>query len=255
VQTPTPRESSPSMDQFPSGASTSRSSAPRVKTGKFAAVPSKRSPSMQPRAIAARTDVAAEKILRAGAEDPNAVRVKGINFITFLEAISRSYGPLARQRIEQEAPGELGNALRFGGIVAGGWYKIGWYRALWHLIGEQFALDEAGVRRLSHKATAIGVNVVYRTLAKVTTPTILISISARIFGYYFDKGQLAVLESEPGRAVAEWTNCNGFDTYVWNHVAGGTIYFLGVAGAKTVEFNRLGGGGDANWMRCVFTYR
>jgi hypothetical protein len=183
------------------------------------------------------------------------VRVKGVNFIMFLDAVGRVYGSEARQRLEREATGQLGNALRFGGIVAGGWYNIDLYRAMWNLFCEQLRLDDAGVRRLSQKATGLGVNVVYRTLAKISTPAMLISLGERIFRNYFENGEVSVLESNANGAVVDFCRCYGFDNRIWNHVIGGCLYFLEVAGAKSIDFRVLSGGGATHRMRVAFNYR
>jgi hypothetical protein len=184
-----------------------------------------------------------------------AVRVKGVNFVMLLEAVVRIYGPEARQRIEREATSELADALRFGGIVAGGWYDVSLYRSLWHLIGSQLMLDNGGIRRLTQKATALSVSGIYRALATITTPAKLVAMGAKLFGNYYDGARFEVQESRQGNIVCEWTQCVGFDSYLWNHVVGGAIYFLEAAGAKSVEYRVLDGGGDANRLRVAFTYR
>jgi hypothetical protein len=77
-------------------------------------------------------------------------RVKGINFIMFLDAVARIYGTEAKQRLEKEASGELGDALRFGGIVAGGWYNIGLCK---YRLSNPSAIDDANpahIRRETH---------------------------------------------------------------------------------------------------------
>ncbi|HEY5961638.1 MAG TPA: hypothetical protein VIV60_33995, partial [Polyangiaceae bacterium] len=139
--------------------------------------------------------------------------------------------------------------------VAGGWYDVSLYRSLWHLISSQLTLDNAGIRRLTHKATALSVNGIYRALATITTPTKLVAMSAKVFGNYYDGARVAVQESRPGHIVCEWTQCVGFDSFLWNHVVGGSIYFLEAAGAKSVECRVLDGGGDSTRLRVAFTYR
>jgi hypothetical protein len=182
-------------------------------------------------------------------EDPaNAVRVKGINFLSCLDAIQRLYGPLARVRIEKETPGEVGNALKFGGIVIGGWYKASWYRAFWRSVAKELDLDELGARRLGHKATSLGVNGAYRALARMTSPEMLLTMATRAFGFFFDRGQLLVKQTEPQHLTAEFTQCVGFDPLIWNEVLGGAIYFVETAGASQVDVTIAGGGGNAAWM-------
>jgi hypothetical protein len=185
----------------------------------------------------------------------NSVRVKGINFLTCLDAIQKLHGPLARVRIEKETPGEVGNALRFGGIVVGGWYKASWYRAFWRSIAEQLNIDEAGARRLGHKAATVGVSGAYRALAKMSSPALLLSMSARAFGYYFDKGQLVVKQPEPSQFTAEWTLCIGFDSLIWSAVLGGATYFVEATGVTQIEVSVLGGGGNSPWMLATANFR
>jgi hypothetical protein len=189
-------------------------------------------------------------------EDPaNAVRVKGINFLSCLDAIQRLYGPLARVRIEKETPGEVGNALKFGGIVVGGWYRASWYRAFWRSIAKELDLDELGARHLGYKATSLGVNSAYRTLAKMTSTEMLVTMAARAFGFFFDRGQLLVKQPEPHHLSAEFTQCVGFDSLIWNEVLGGAIYFVEAAGATQVDITIGGGGGNAAWMLVHAKYR
>jgi hypothetical protein len=181
--------------------------------------------------------------------------VKGINFIELLSAVEKTYGAQARSRIERDAPGEFGDALRFGAIVAGGWYPIRWCREMLTVIADELGMDELGARRLSQKATGIGVNVVYRGLAKVSTPGLLIEAGARIFRHYFDRGELKVKLNVPGKIVVEWSGCHGFDPYLWNHVVGGVQYYLEAAGATHVGFSIQGGGKDESWMLATVTFR
>lgn len=188
-------------------------------------------------------------------DDPRTIRVKGINFLTCLDAVQKLYGLSARTRIEREAPGELGDALRFGGIVIGGWYKASWYRAFWRVVVEILNIDAAGTKRIGHKAAGIGVNVAYRTLSRLSTPAMLLSMSARAFGYFFDKGKLEVQQPESSRLTAHWTHCYGFDTNIWNEVAGGALYFIEATGAKNVDFSILSGGGSSDWMIASASYK
>jgi hypothetical protein len=183
------------------------------------------------------------------------VRVKGINFTTALDAVQQLYGPNARFRIEKESTGEIGDALRFGGIVAGGWYSAAWYREFWRSMRDILGIDESGARRIGHRAARIGVNVAYRALARMTSPSMLLSMSARAFGYYYEPATLAVKQPEPRRLTAEWRDCNGFDSLIWSEVEGGAIYFIEATGVTGVNFSVIAGGGHANFMLATATWR
>ena len=200
------------------------------------------------------SSIRSDSVVWLADDDPRSVRVKGINFVTCLDAIQKLYGPAARTRIEKETPGEVGDALRFGGLVVGGWYKVSWYRAFWQTIADKLNVDGASARRIGHKAAGIGVNVAYRTLARITTPAMLLSMSARAFGYYFDRGKLEVTQPEPNRLTAHWSQCFGFDAHIWHEVAGGAIYFIEATGVKNVDFAVLSGGGNSESMIATATF-
>lgn len=183
------------------------------------------------------------------------VRVKGINFTTALEAIQRIYSPTARLRIEKESPGEVGDALRFGGIVVGGWYPVAWYRDFWKSLQSNLGIDEAGARRIGHRAAGIGVNVAYRALARMSSPAMLLSMSARAFGYYYEPATLIVKQPEPKRLTAEWRDCHGFDNLIWSELEGGATYFVEATGVQGVVFSVIAGGGTASHMLATATWR
>lgn len=183
------------------------------------------------------------------------VRVKGINFTTGLEAITRLYGPTARNCIEKETPGDVGNALRFGGIVIGGWYSVAWYRGFWKAICDKLVADEAAARAIGKCATEISVNVAYRTLASMTSASLLLAMSTRTFGYYFQRGALEVTQPLPNRITARWRNCNGFNKTIWSVIEGACIYFIEGTGAKDVVFSVISGGTDTSHMLANATWR
>jgi len=165
------------------------------------------------------------------------------------------YGPSARQRIERETPGALGEALRFGGIVVGGWYGIAWYREFWMSLHDILGVDEAAARRIGHHSARISVNVAYRALARMTSPSMLLSMSARAFGYYYEPASLCVKQPDAKRLTAEWRDCDGFDSLIWSEVEGGATYFIEATGVTGVSLSVISGGGDANFMLATATWR
>jgi len=189
-----------------------------------------------------------------GESEDTEIRVKGINFTAGLDAILRLYGPSARSCIEKETPGAIGDALRFGGIVIGGWYSVAWYREFWKSIRDMLPADEATARAIGKCATEISVNVAYRTLASMTSPSLLVAKSTRTFGYYFQRGALEVTHPLPNRLTARWRNCNGFNKTIWNVVEGACIYFVEGTGAKDVAFSVVSGGADTSHMLANVTW-
>lgn len=183
------------------------------------------------------------------------VRAKGINFTAGLEAIQRLYGPAARECIEKETPGALGDALRSGGIVLGGWYSVAWYREFLQSMRNNLGVNEAAARRIGHCVTGISVNVAYRALARMTSTKMLVSMSKRAFGYYFQPGTLLVTLTEPKRLNAKWCDCDGFDSMIWSVVEGTFLYFVEATGAKNVTLAVMSGGDAANQMLATASWR
>lgn len=187
--------------------------------------------------------------------DESEIRVKGINFTVGLEALQRIYGTAARRSIEKKLPGAAGEALRFGGLVIGGWYPVSWYRDFWNAAEDVFDADEAAARRVGKLATEISVNVAYRALARMTSPKMLLAMSARAFGHYFQQATLVVTHPLPNRLTAKWRNCDGFNSMIWHVVEGGCMYFIEATGAKDVTFSVVSGGDSANHMLANLTWR
>ncbi|MEO9141715.1 MAG: hypothetical protein ABI332_05545 [Polyangiaceae bacterium] len=57
-------------------------------------------------------------------------KLKGVNFRSFMKAFRVLRGEEAVERMLADLPSEVSRALRYGGIVAGGWYPVAWYRLM-----------------------------------------------------------------------------------------------------------------------------
>jgi hypothetical protein len=258
-----PKHSGPTSETAgrgaPAGRAASAASLRATQPGNVESIRSNSTNSLKPAeagsAFIASTKELASNSIRPPSTNVNEIRVKGINFTTAMQAVHRLYGPAARDRIERETPGDFGNALRFGGIVIGGWYPIAWYRELWKSLNGCLGVDEAAAYRIGHRAAGLSVNVAYRALSRMSSPATLLAMSARAFGYYFESGSLIVKQPEPKRLTAEWRDCHGFDNFIWSEVSGGAVYFIEATGATNITFNVLAGGGNASTMLATATWR
>ncbi|MFZ5893859.1 MAG: hypothetical protein ACOY0T_22550 [Myxococcota bacterium] len=165
-----------------------------------------------------------------------------------MAAVEKLYGPEVSERIRTAAPDGVGDALRYGGIVVGGWYPIEWYRQLWTAIKEELALDEFAARTLGANAAEISVNRVYRAFARIASPSMLLRIASSAFKSYFDTGDIRVNLEGSHALIAEWRGCTGFDPMIWFDAVGGATYFLGASGVSEPKVTILSGGGDEDWL-------
>lgn len=197
--------------------------------------------------------VALESSARARAE--KAANAKGINFTTLLLAVDKVYGQGSSERVRGAIGGSAGHALRYGGLVVGGWYPIEWYQELWSGVQAALQVGEDGARQIGAAAAEIGVNRVYRMFSRLASPLMLMRIASGAFGSYYDTGGLEVRLDSANSLIAEWKGCTGFNALLWADLLGGAQYFLTSTGVSDVKITQLGGGGDENWLLARGTWR
>lgn len=190
--------------------------------------------------------VASDSALRARAE--NVANVKGINFTTLLLAVDKVHRQGAAERVRVAIGGSAGHALRYGGLVVGGWYPVEWYQELWTGVQTALQVGDEGARQIGACAAEIGVNRVYRTFARLASPLMLMRIASAAFNSYYDTGSLQVRLDGANSIIAEWKGCTGFNSLLWADLLGGAQYFLGSTGVSDVKITPLSGGGNENWL-------
>lgn len=184
-----------------------------------------------------------------------AAQAKGINFTTLLLAIEKVHGAGAAERVSGPMQGSAGSALRFGGVVAGGWYPIGWYQELWQAVHETLRVGEDGARQIGAAAAEIGVNRVYRMFSRLASPLMLMRIASSAFSNYYDTGKLDVRLDGTNALIAEWKGCTGFNPLLWADMLGGAHYFLASTGVKDVRIAAVSGGVNEDWLVARGTWR
>jgi hypothetical protein len=164
-----------------------------------------------------------------------------------LMAIDNIYGASAAEKVRAATNGDAGKALRYGGLVVGGWYPIEWYRALWDAVDSTLHVDETQAREIGSTAAALSVNRVYRMFSRLTSPNMLLRIAATAYKSYFDSGELRVRTDGTHSLIAEWRGCTGFNSLLWYDSLGGATYFLSSTGVADVKVTLISGGGDQDW--------
>lgn len=176
-------------------------------------------------------------------------QIKGLSTRSVFQALATLRGPEAGERVIQRLTGaaetqELGELLRLGGILASTWYPLEWHaqlmRAIRQVTGEGLELIWA----LGRESTAADLSRVHKMFMGLLAPHTVLSISPRLFGNYYDTGEVVVTESRKGYGQVEWTGCRGFDANLWNEILGGCEALLEAAGAQSIAIQRLQGGAN-----------
>src|SRR5262245_57643997 len=90
---------------------------------------------------------------------------KGSSFLGVLKALEALRGTEARERVLGALQGEISEPLRYGQVLAMGWYPVTWYAELHAAIDRCLGEGPALARKLSHHATLADINSIYRFVA------------------------------------------------------------------------------------------
>jgi hypothetical protein len=174
-------------------------------------------------------------------------RCKGICFLSFAAVVRERYGESRWQEIITHLPAEFGEPLRLGGITCAGWYAVAWYRFLHAAAQEVLGGGRGLAREIGRVATRNDLGTgVYKIFTRVASPSFIVSGAARLFGKYYERGTMSIVESTDVLARAVWQGCIGFDQNLWEDVIGGCVGALEAAGAKNALVEVVSGAGDTD---------
>ena len=174
-------------------------------------------------------------------------KVKGIAFRTIEACFSDLRGLEARDRARELMGPELADLYKNGLMLASSWYPISWYRDAFRAFRSVTGEGTELAREIGYAAVRRDMNSVHKMLfAKIVSPQILISVSARLFNTYYDTGNFNVIESRSGYLSVAFRDCVGWDENMWTEMAGSCLCFLEVAGAKRVRMRTVSGGRDGD---------
>lgn len=171
-------------------------------------------------------------------------RVKGLAFRTVLALVESARGAGTVERAVAAMPEDVAHALRYGEVIAAGWYPLEWYRAMWSAIQSATGEGDAFVRQLGRDAVDEDFGGVYRVLMRMLTPKTLLSIGMRHFRHIYDTGQVRVTNPTPTSVRLRFEGCTGFDHAMWVEALGSCERLAELAGGKGAHATILSGGGN-----------
>ncbi len=147
-------------------------------------------------------------------------------------------------RARLAVPDEAGEALRFGGVVASGWYPVGWYR---QLFGALVALagDERFAFEVGRVSTARDISTIHRVLFRMLSAETLLKQSGKVLAQYFRGARVTVDASSPRSVRMRYADFYGFDRLLWSDLRGSAEEMLKHTGAKAIWSRYVEGGAGA----------
>lgn len=173
-------------------------------------------------------------------------QLKGINFVGTLAALARVHGPRVRAEVERDLGGEVGEALRHGGITSNGWYPAAWYDALLRQIVRAVRGDESTVRFLSREAVKADFATLFRIVRLFLSPHKALQQSMRVSSRYIDGGVIEVVDASSGSMHYRFREYHGYSHLMWWDFVGGIEGVLETLGAKNITARVLAGGEDGD---------
>jgi hypothetical protein len=171
-------------------------------------------------------------------------RVKGVAFRTVLRLVEKSRGPEVIARALAAMPTDVAHGVRYGEIIAAGWYPVTWYRAMWSALLASAQEEAPFVRALGRDAVDVDFGSIYRALLRVLTPKTAVSIGMRHFGQIYDTGRVRVVEPTAASVRLDFTGCTGFDHTMWVEILGSCERLTELAGGLGVQAMILAGGAN-----------
>jgi hypothetical protein len=171
-------------------------------------------------------------------------KTKGQTFRTLMKCIRDLRGDLVADEILGIIPRGVSDALRLGGIVAGGWYPIEWYTDIHHAVSQVTGEGLPFARELGRATTRQIFSGPYRFITYVLSPRSIISLGQRAFSTFFDTGTVHILEAKDSLVRVEFLGCDGFDPWLWEDLIGSNEMLVGLGGGKNCQVQILAGGGN-----------
>lgn len=159
---------------------------------------------------------------------------KGSNFLGLLSALERG-DPGVTELVLAQLSDELRSSLKFGQLLAMGWYPASWYAELHRAIDQVTQGGPVLARALGRTATLTDFNGLHRFLASVLTVETVFGQAPRLMALYWKGGTIEWLELARGRGSLRFTHWVGFTRLIWEDLMGSMEGILEFCGAKQIR--------------------
>jgi len=172
------------------------------------------------------------------APDPNQPlggKARGFTVTNLLSYMKEKYGERAATDFVASLPRAMAEPIENRQVLAVSWVPIEMYYAgVQFLVNRFHAGHPFAARAIGHDLASKDIGVIYRAALSFMTPAMIIGLSGRFWGNYFDRGALKVHKSEPGRVAGVLEKWPYTDETTANEVGGSLLAWLEHCRAKNV---------------------
>lgn len=176
------------------------------------------------------------------------ILAKGANFTGLLKALEALHGTDACERAFSALPQSIADPLRFGQVVAVGWYPVAWYSALHAAVDDCFHEGPMLARKLGRQATRADIGTTHRFFANMLSVETVFGQTHRLMALYWKGGEIERLDIVRGRARLRFEGWHGFTSLIWEDLMGGMEAVLEICGAKNGRAKANGSTEDADTL-------
>ena len=174
------------------------------------------------------------------------MKVKGLSILGFLDGLEAVRGLEIRETALSQLDDPLQSELRYGGIVANGWYPLEYYQQLMRAARQATGEGTSLIRQITAQKYSRDIKGVYRPMLRLLSNELLIRGLALVFGNYYDAGRVEFEKTGERSGRAHFRECSGFDENNWEAVFAAVETLLGIANRNNVRLLRLSGGRNGN---------
>jgi hypothetical protein len=170
--------------------------------------------------------------------------VKGLAFRTVMQEFSLLEGSVARDRVINAMPAELGHRFRSATVSASTWYPVEDYAAMWAAIQEMTGYRRDLPYKLGRLCVQHDLNVVHKLVFRALSVPTVIGLATRVFKSYYDTGVSTAEQITERQIRVTFEGCVGWTGPMWAEIRGSVELFGEQASGTKAWSAWKGGGGD-----------
>lgn len=143
-----------------------------------------------------------------------------------------------------KSPGK--EALRYGEVVASGWYPVEWYAELLQSIVDSSNGSADVIRSIAVLAIDRDISGVYRFLVERLNPATVAALVCKLFPRYYTTGNIRVEPDGAKHFRVYMTECVGFTELMWQEIYASGKHLVARSGARNPKHYVLEGGKDGD---------
>lgn len=167
-------------------------------------------------------------------------KMKGFSLLQLIATIEAEHGPEVIEAWRASVPTAQQAQVDRRAVTSVAWMPVEYY---YHLAGWVIDAKHQGDARVALDLGAAvatrEINAFFRMVLRFTTPSMVMSLSGRVWRSYFDRGELAIVEARDGFVHTEVRDWPMNDLVSMHEMTGSLLRWMEASRAKDVKLERF----------------